>query len=56
MSNRETVALRLPDEIKSIKVAVILANSHQAGWIAGSAVSDWLTTWGTAQENPMPCR
>ncbi|HEY9643369.1 MAG TPA: ribbon-helix-helix protein, CopG family [Coleofasciculaceae cyanobacterium] len=42
-------------QIQQIGEAVTLADSEQAVWIDGAKVDSWLDSWGTADEQSMPC-
>jgi RHH-type transcriptional regulator, rel operon repressor / antitoxin RelB len=42
-------------QIQQIETAVALADSNQATWIASNEVDEWLTSWGTDNEQSAPC-
>jgi RHH-type transcriptional regulator, rel operon repressor / antitoxin RelB len=42
-------------QIQQIEAAVTLADSNQAVWVENEDVNEWLTSWGTENEQPTPC-
>lgn len=43
-------------QIQQIEAAVALAESQEAVWVEGAQVDAWLTSWGTENEKPTPCK
>jgi RHH-type transcriptional regulator, rel operon repressor / antitoxin RelB len=43
-------------QIQQIEMAVALADSEEAVWTAAQEVDDWLSSWGTAQEQSAQCK
>lgn len=43
-------------QIQQIEEAVALAESEEAVWVEGAQVDAWLTSWGTENEKPTPCK
>lgn len=43
-------------QIQQIEKAVVLADSEQLVWVDADEVSAWLTSWGTENEQPVPCK
>jgi RHH-type transcriptional regulator, rel operon repressor / antitoxin RelB len=42
-------------QIKQIEEAVAIADSDSAVWVEGAEVDAWLGSWGTSDEQPIPC-
>jgi RHH-type rel operon transcriptional repressor/antitoxin RelB len=42
-------------QIQQIEEAVNLGDSEQAVWVEDTAVDAWLTSWGTENEQSIPC-
>ncbi|MEP1079162.1 CopG family ribbon-helix-helix protein [Leptolyngbya sp. PL-A3] len=42
-------------QIQRIEEALALAESDNAHWVEGDSVEEWLHSWGTKDEKPVPC-
>jgi RHH-type transcriptional regulator, rel operon repressor / antitoxin RelB len=54
----EAIAQYLEQEawqIERIEEAVAVADSSTAQWVEWDAVDAWLESWGTEDEQPVPC-
>lgn len=42
-------------QIEQIEEAIVIADSPEAEWVPATTVDEWLSSWGTENEQATPC-